>query len=98
LPATSNFIGEFLVLIGCFEANSWATLLIGSGLVLSAGYSLWLCNRILFGNFKNYSIIYFKDLTRREFFVFFPFVFLTFLIGLYPEFVAVLTKSYVFVC
>ena len=40
LPATSNFIGEFLVLVGCFSANSWATLLIGSGLVLSAGYSL----------------------------------------------------------
>ena len=98
LPATSNFIGEFLVLVGCFSANSWATLLIGTGLVLSAGYSLWLCNRLLFGNFKSYSIVLFRDLNRREFSVFFPFVFLTFFVGLYPEFIAVLTKSFVFVC
>jgi len=57
-------------------------------MILGAGYSLWLCNRIIFGNVKQYSIVTFKDLTRREFFIFLPFIFLTFLLGLYPDIIA----------
>jgi NADH:ubiquinone oxidoreductase subunit 4 (subunit M) len=56
-----------------------------AGMVLGAGYSLWLLNRILFGNLKKFSISNLKDLTRFEFYLLFPFVFLTFLLGLYPE-------------
>ena len=56
LTVTSNFVGEFFVLVGCFKINSWSTLFAGSGMVLGAGYSLWLCNRIIFGNIKQYSI------------------------------------------
>lgn len=40
LPGTSSFIGEFLIIAGCFEANSWVALLSGTGMVLGAGYSL----------------------------------------------------------
>jgi len=40
LPATSSFVGEILIFIGCFEANSWVTALSGLGVVLSIGYSL----------------------------------------------------------
>jgi NADH-quinone oxidoreductase subunit M len=40
LPITSNFIGEFFVLVGCFSINSWVALMAGSGMVLGAGYSL----------------------------------------------------------
>jgi NADH-quinone oxidoreductase subunit M len=85
LPGTSSFIGEFLIILGCFEINSWVALLSGTGMVFGAGYSLWLSNRILFGNSKNFSISKFKDLNRFEFYVLFPFVFLTFLIGIFPE-------------
>jgi proton-translocating NADH-quinone oxidoreductase chain M len=85
LPVTSSFIGEFLVLVGCFQINSSAALLSGTGMVLGAAYSLWLCNRIGFGNLKTYSIFEFYDLSRREYYTLLPFVFLTFLIGLYPE-------------
>ena len=62
-------------------------------MVLGAGYSLWLCNRIIFGNIKQYSIVTFKDLTRREFFVLLPFVTLTFLIGLYPDIIVNILKA-----
>ena len=79
LPATSSFVGEILIFIGCFEANSWAALFAGSGMVLGIGYSLWLCNRIAFGNNKQYSILEFRDLNRREFYTLFPFLLLTFL-------------------
>jgi NADH:ubiquinone oxidoreductase subunit 4 (subunit M) len=85
LPATSSFIGEFLIILGCLEVNSYASLFAATGMVLGAAYSLWLCNRIGFGNLKTYSIFEFYDLSRREYYTLLPFVFLTFLIGLYPE-------------
>lgn len=97
LPATSSFIGEFLIVVGCFEANSWAALLSSFGMVLGVGYSLWLCNRIAFGNKKQFSILEFKDLNRREFYLFVPFLFLTFLIGLYPDIIVNYLKASVLV-
>jgi NADH-quinone oxidoreductase subunit M len=54
-------------------------------MILGAGYSLWLSNRILFGNFKNFSIPILKDLTRLEFYSLVPFVILTFFFGFFPE-------------
>jgi NADH-quinone oxidoreductase subunit M len=54
-------------------------------MVLSAGYGLWLLNRLLFGNIKRHSVHEFKDLTRREFYYMLPFACLTILLGLYPE-------------
>jgi len=87
LPGTSSFIGEFLIIAGSFETNSWVALLSGSGMVLGAGYSLWLLNRLLFGNVKNISIANLKDLTRLEFYTLLPFVLLTFILGIYPEFI-----------
>ena len=93
LPATSSFIGEFLIMIGAFESNSWVALLSGTGMVLGVGYSLWLQNRIAFGNVKQYSIIEFKDLTRREAYLLLPFVLLTFIVGLYPNIIICYLKA-----
>jgi NADH-quinone oxidoreductase subunit M len=56
LPGTSSFIGEFLIIAGCFLTNTWASLFAAIGMVLGGGYSLWLLNRITFGNIKNFSI------------------------------------------
>jgi len=87
LPGTSSFIGEFLIIAGSFETNSWVALLCGTGMVLGAGYSLWLLNRLLFGNSKNIAVAHLRDLTRLEFFILLPFILLTFIIGVYPEFI-----------
>jgi NADH-quinone oxidoreductase subunit M len=87
LPGTSSFIGEFLIIAGSFETNSWIALLSGTGMVLGAGYSLWLLNRLVYGNSKHTAVMHFRDLTRLEFFILLPFVFLTLLLGLFPEFV-----------
>ena len=54
-------------------------------MVFGGAYSLWLLNRILFGNIKNFSITEFQDLTRFEFYYLAPFAFLTVLLGVYPE-------------
>lgn len=93
LPITSNFIGEFFCLVACFKINSLIAFLAGFGVVLSAGYSLWLSNRILFGNLKQTSITVFRDLNRKEFALFFPFVFLTFFLGIFPDPIIDIIKS-----
>ena len=85
LPATSSFPGEFLVIACCLVTNYWATLFAATGMLLGAGYSLWLCNRILFGNVKLASIQLFQDLTRLEVAIMFPFISLTFILGLFPD-------------
>jgi NADH-quinone oxidoreductase subunit M len=54
-------------------------------MVLGGCYSLWLLNRILFGNIKKFSIQEYKDLTRIEFYYLFPYGFLTIVLGIYPE-------------
>jgi NADH:ubiquinone oxidoreductase subunit 4 (subunit M) len=56
-------------------------------MVLGAGYSLWLLNRLLFGNPKNLAVAHLRDLTRLEFSILLPFILLTFILGVYPEFV-----------
>lgn len=54
-------------------------------MLLGAAYSLWLCNRILFGNVKVASIQLFQDLTRLEVAIILPFISLTFVLGLFPD-------------
>ena len=93
LPGTSSFVGEILIMFGCFEINTWVALLSGAGIFLGVGYSLWLCNRISFGNVKQYSILEFKDLTRREFYIFVPFILLTFILGFYPNIIICYLKA-----
>lgn len=85
LPTTAGFIGEFLVIIGLFQANKIITFLAAIGMVLGAAYSIWLWNRIACGNLKVYFIKSFVDINHREFFMFIPLVFLTFFLGIYPE-------------
>lgn len=65
-PGTSSFVGEILVLFGFFSVNMLGCLLLSTTMVLSCVYSLWLLNRLIFGNLKNYYINY-ADLSFREF-------------------------------
>jgi proton-translocating NADH-quinone oxidoreductase chain M len=85
LPGTSSFVGEFLVLTGVFQKNSFIALLASTGMVLGAAYALWLCNRVIYGLSKPYHLSYYSDLSRREFFIFLPFVVGVIWIGIYPD-------------
>ena len=85
LPGTSSFIGEFLVFIGAYQSNTFITFLAATGMVLGAGYGLWLCNRLLYGVVKPHFISNFSDLSRREFFMLLPFVLGILWMGIYPE-------------
>ncbi len=85
LPGTSSFIGEFLVLTGAFQNNTFVAMMAATGMVLGGGYALWLCNRVLYGVQKPYYISAFTDLSRREFFLFLPFIFGVLWMGLYSQ-------------
>nr|QHD46966.1 Nad4 [Anthoceros agrestis] len=85
LPGSSSFIGEFLILIGAFQRNSLVATLAALGMILGAAYSLWLYNRVVFGNFKPNFLKKFSDLNRREVLIFLPFIVGVIWMGVYPE-------------
>lgn len=85
LPGTSSFIGEFLVLTGAYQSNSFVAFMAATGMVLGAAYALWLCNRLLYGVVKPHFISTFSDLSRREFFMLLPFILGILWMGIYPE-------------
>jgi NADH-ubiquinone oxidoreductase chain 4 len=85
LPGTSSFIGEFLILLGAFESSSLIATLAALGMILGAAYSLWLYNRVIFGNLKPLYLSHFCDLNRRETMMLIPFVVGSVLMGVYPE-------------
>jgi len=90
-PGTSSFIGEFLILVGSFKVNKIITFIGSTGIVIGGLYSLWLLNRICFGNLKTQYNFKFLDLNLREIIVFIPLIFGTLIVGVYPE---IFTKSY----
>lgn len=85
LPGTSSFVGEFLILTGTFQTNTLITTLAATGMILGGAYSIWLYNRVVFGNTKPHYISHLADLNRREFFLFLPFIIGIFWMGVYPE-------------
>ncbi|TAL38431.1 MAG: NADH-quinone oxidoreductase subunit M [Spirochaetes bacterium] len=84
LPGLNGFIGEFMILMGTFTVNwVWAAIA-ATGIVLGAGYMLWLYQRVMFGKIENASNEAISDLNGRELATFLPLVLLAFVIGIYP--------------
>jgi NADH-quinone oxidoreductase subunit M len=85
LPLLAVFISEFLALRGAFEANvfwaGWAAL----GIILNAGYFLWLYQRMFFGKIENPKNEGLRDLTGREWVYMVPLMILSLWIGVYPK-------------
>jgi len=82
LPGTSSFVGETLVLLGIFKMNARLGAILATSVVLGGTYSLWLCNRIIFGNLK---LNVGSDLTPQEFTVLLPLGLLVIYMGLCPN-------------
>jgi len=85
LPLLAVFISEFLALRGAFEANpSWAAW--GAlGIILNAGYFLWLYQRMFFGNIENPKNEKLTDLNGREWIYMTPLLIMSLWIGVYPK-------------
>ena len=66
LPGTSGFVGEFLVILGAFQANAWYAVLAATTLVFGAAYTLWMIKRVIYGAVKTEAVAALKDADRRE--------------------------------
>ena len=84
LPGTSGFIGEFLVLVGAWQASSLLAFLTATGLVLGATYMLWLYRRVVFGRAEKKEVIEMSPLERREILIFMPLSVLVLWYGIFP--------------
>lgn len=84
-PGTSSFVGELLVLMGVFQFSPISAFLSAFSMILGAGYSVWLFNRVCFGSLKFQYITNFQDISRREFCILFPLSLFVLWMGIYPE-------------
>jgi NADH-quinone oxidoreductase subunit M len=84
LPATSGFIGEFMVILGAVQFNFWTGLLAATALILGAAYSLWMVKRVVFGPVGNSHVAELVDLNKREFGILAVLAIATLYMGLYP--------------
>ncbi len=87
LPGTSGFVGEFLVLLGAFQADTWVALFATTGVILGAAYMLVLYRRVVFGPQDNDDAATMSDLDKRELLIFVPFVVLVLWLGVAPGYV-----------
>jgi len=84
LPATSGFVGEFLVIMGAMQVSFWLAFVAASTLVLGAAYTLWMYKRVIFGPVANPKVAALTDLNRREFVVLAALAAAVLLMGIYP--------------
>jgi len=85
LPGTNGFIGEFTILLGAFLHYKPYAVISSLGIILGAGYMLWLYQRVAFGKITNPHNEHLADMNLREVAAALPLVLLVFVIGLYPN-------------
>jgi len=85
LPSTSGFVGEFLILLGAFRADTLVAFMATSGVVLGAAYMLWLYARVVFGEVKNDEVAAMPEMSARELTLFIPIVLMVVWLGVFPK-------------
>ena len=85
LPGTSGFVAEFLSLAGVYQVSSWATLILTTGIILGAGYMLYLYRRVAFGEQRHADAAAMPDLRAREWVMLTPIAAAVLWMGIYPE-------------
>lgn len=82
LPGTSGFVGEFMTMMGAFKANTFVAFVAATGVILSAGYALWLYRRVVFGVVTNPALETIRDMDRREIAIMVPLIAATLYFGI----------------
>ena len=93
LPATSGFVGEFMVVLGAVKFNFWVALLAGTTLIFGAAYSLWMYKRVIFGEVANAEVAELKDVNAREFWMLMVLAAAVLIMGVWPAPVTDLTEA-----
>jgi NADH-quinone oxidoreductase subunit M len=84
LPATSGFVGEFMVIMGAMQASFWIAFAAATTLVFGAAYTLWMVKRVVFGAVANEHVAALKDLEPRELVVLGLLAVAVLAMGIYP--------------
>ena len=85
LPATSGFVGEFMVIVGAVDYNLFIAALAALTLILGAAYTLWMYGRVIFGAVGNAHVAEMKDIDKREFAILAILAFAVLGMGLWPD-------------
>jgi len=85
LPATSGFVGEFMVILGAVNYDFWIAAAAASTLVLGAAYSLWMYKRVVFGEVANENVAALTDVNAREFGILLLLAAAVLWMGVYPK-------------
>lgn len=89
LPGTNGFIGEFLIIFGAFKAKKIIGVFAATGIILGAGYMLWLYQNIFFQDvnpdYEASGKHPVADINMREIITLIPLFILVFWIGFYPN-------------
>ena len=81
VPGFNGFVGEFLILMGSWPWSVTLTVLASLGVVLAAGYVLWMVQRVFYGEVTNAKNQALRDLSPREAAVLLPLVALAIFMG-----------------
>ncbi len=84
LPATSGFVGEFMVALGAIKYNFWIGFAAATTLIMGAAYTLWMYKRVVFGAVANHHVAELTDIDGREFFILGALALCVLAMGLYP--------------
>ena len=85
LPATSGFVGEFMVILGAVKFDFWIGLIAATTLIFGAAYSLWMYKRVVFGEVANRHVAALTDVNGREFLILLLLAAAVMWMGLYPK-------------
>jgi len=81
VPGFNGFVGEFLILVGSWPFSHWMVAVAAVGVILAAGYVLWMVKRVFYGEVTNPKNLSLPDLSAREAFVLVPLVALAVFMG-----------------
>jgi len=84
LPATSGFVGEFMIILGAVKFNFWVAFAAASTMIVGAAYTLWMYKRVIFGNVANHHVAELTDINAREFLILALLTVGVLVMGLYP--------------
>ncbi len=85
LPATSGFVGEFMVILAAVDYDFVIGILAATALILGAAYSLWMTKRVFFGEITNKHVAELTDINKREFLMMGILAIFTIGMGVYPK-------------
>jgi NADH-quinone oxidoreductase subunit M len=85
LPATSGFVGEFMVIMGAIKVNFWYAALAATTLIFGAAYTLWMVKRVVFGAVANAHVGEMRDIVPREFLFLAVLAVCVLAMGVYPK-------------